>query len=159
MDLYHETLTFERSFPVSSARLFEAFRNPREREAWSAPDEDTEIEIIECDFHTGGHEKGLCGPKGSMKWSMDIAYHLVETDRLIAFTEELHEDDRMLTVALITVEISPADDGCTLNLIDQITSFVGQGGVSGHRDGYTKALDNLADMLKAARAAIGLIQR
>ena len=150
MDLYHETLTFQRTFPASSARLFEAFRNPREREVWSAPDEHTEIRIVECEFRAGGREKGLCGPKGSMNWSMDVAYHLVETDRLIAFTEELREDERMLTVALITVEILPTDDGCMLNLTDQITSFVGKGGVSGHRGGYAKALDNLADMLKQA---------
>lgn len=150
MELYHETLTFERAFPVSAARLFEAFRNPREREIWSAPDENTEIEIVECDFRTGGREKGLCGPKGDMSWSMDVAYHLVETDRLIVFTEELRDGDRMLTVALITVEILPADDGCRLNLTDQITSFVGQGGVSGHRDGYAKALENLAGMLTPA---------
>ena len=150
MELYHETLTFQRSFPVSSARLFEAFCNPREREIWSAPDEDTEIQITECDVRTGGREKGLCGQKGSINWSMDVAYHLVETDGLIIFTEELREGDRMLTVALITFEIVPAADACALNLTDQITSFVGQGGVSGHRDGYTKALDNLESMLKPA---------
>ena len=150
MDLHHETLTFERTFPVSAARLFEAFRNPREREIWSAPDEHTAIEITECDVRTGGREKGLCGPKGNMNWSMDIAYHLVETDNLISFTEELREDDRMLTVALITVDITPVAQGCALKLTDQITSFVGTGGVSGHRDGYTKALDNLKSMLAPA---------
>ena len=150
MDLYHETLTFKRSFPVSAARLFEAFRNPREREIWSAPDDSTEIKIVECEFRTGGHEKGLCGSKGDMNWSMDVVYHLVETDRLITFTEELQAGDRMLTIALITVDIAPTDNGCTLSLTDQITSFVGQGGVSGHRDGYSKALGNLASMLKPA---------
>ena len=148
MELYHETLTFERSFPVSTARLFEAFGNPQEREIWSAPDENTEIKIVECDFRTGGREKGLCGPKGNMTWSMDVAYHFVETNRLITFTEELREGDRMLTVALITVDIRPDGDGCTLNLTDQITSFVGQGGVSGHRDGYNQALENLRARLK-----------
>ena len=150
MDLYHETLTFKRSFPVSAARLFEAFRNPREREVWSAPDDNTEIKIVECDVRTGGREKGLCGSKGDMNWSMDVAYHLVENNRLITFTEELREGDRMLTVALITADITPTGDGCTLDLTDQITSFVGQGGVSGHREGYDQALDNLADMLKLA---------
>jgi uncharacterized protein YndB with AHSA1/START domain len=150
MELYHETLTFQRPFPVPAARLFEAFRNPREREVWSAPDDNTAIEIVECDLRTGGHEKGLCGSKGNMNWSMDVVYHLVETDRLITFTEELREGDRILTIALITIDIVPTDEGCTLKLTDQITSFVGQGGVSGHRDGYSKALDNLATMLKPA---------
>ncbi len=39
---------------------------------------------------------------------MDVAYNLVENDRLITFTEELWDGDNMLTVALITFDLSKA---------------------------------------------------
>lgn len=151
MDVRHETLVFEREFSAPPARLFQAFRDPREREIWSAPDADTEIRIDETDLRTGGRETGRCGPRGDLKWTTKVIYHLVADDRLITFTEELWDGEHVLTVALITFEFaSCGGEGTTLRLTDQVTSFVGGGGVSGHREGYTKALDNLSRSLVPA---------
>lgn len=82
---------------------------------------------------------------------MKVAYHRVADNRLITFTEELWDGDSLLTVALITFDFEERGLGGTrLKLTDQITSFVGEGGVRGHRDGYTKALENLAAALVPA---------
>ncbi|PTX56314.1 uncharacterized protein YndB with AHSA1/START domain [Litoreibacter ponti] len=149
MEIHHETVTLEKPLPASPEEVFQAYTDPRAREKWSAPDNTTEIRILESNVKTGGSETGKCGTRGQeLNWRMDVAYHLVENDRLITFTEELWDGDNMLTVALITFDLSKAPDGTTILLLtDQITSFVGEGGVQGHRDGYTKALDNLASML------------
>lgn len=66
------------------------------------------------------------------------------------FTEELWDGDTLLTVALITFDIRGTSGGtCVLHLTDQVTSFVGYGGVRGRRDGYTRALDNKVWMFSA----------
>ena len=150
MEIHHETVTLEKSLPASPEEVFQAYADPKAREKWSAPDNTTEIRILESNVKTGGSETGKCGTRGQeLNWRMNVAYHLVEKGRLITFTEELWDGDTMLTVALITFDLTKASDGTTiLRLTDQITSFVGEGGVQGHRDGYTKALDNLASMLR-----------
>lgn len=149
MNIHHQTVTFEKPLPASPEAVFRAYTDTKAREKWSAPDNTTEIRIIESDVRTGGSEVGKCGTRGEeLSWRMDVAYHLVEEGRLITFTEELWDGDNMLTVALITFDIRKASNGTSiLHLTDQVTSFVGEGGVHGHRDGYNKALDNLISFL------------
>lgn len=150
MPLHHDTITLERTFPVPAARLFQAFADPREREVWSAPSADTEVRIDSSDMRSGGREAARCGVKGAMKWRLNVTYHLVDQDRLITFTEELRDGDDMLTIALISVEFAEVPDGTHLKIIDQVASFVGPDGVAGHREGYTKALENLQGLLVPA---------
>lgn len=149
MKLHHETIKIDRIFPVDTSKVFAAYTDIKVREQWSAPDKTTEIRITESDIRTGGFETGKCGTKGEdLNWLMKVAYHRVEEDRLINFTEELWDGDNLLTVALITFDIESAPDGGTiLRLTDHVTSFVGEGGAQGHRDGYSIALDNLLALL------------
>ncbi|MEM6739202.1 MAG: SRPBCC domain-containing protein [Pseudomonadota bacterium] len=151
MDIQHETLVFERTFQAPPARLFRAYTDPKEREAWSAPTPETLFVIDESDVRTGGRETARCGTGGSLSWTMQVLYHYVTEDRQITFTEELWNERAMVTVALITFDLSERDGGGTrLKLTDQVTSFVGTGGLAGHREGYAKALDNLAARLVPA---------
>lgn len=151
MDISHETLRFERDFDAPPERLFQAYVDPREREIWSAPTPETVIVIDETDVRTGGRETARCGAADALNWTMKVVYHRVTENRQITFTEELWDKDDLLTVALITFEFETrGETGTRLKLTDQITSFVGDGGVSGHRDGYTNALDNLAARLVMA---------
>ena len=148
MEIHHETLVFERDFDVTPERLFQAYADPKEREVWSAPSPEIVIVIDETDVRTGGREIARCGSEGNLNWTMEVAYHWVTEDRQITFTEELWEGDKVLTVALITFDFEKRGaTGTRLKLTDQITSFVGKGGVEGHSEGYTKALANLAASL------------
>lgn len=151
MDIRHETLVFERAFDAPPARLFQAYIDPREREVWSAPTPETVIVIDETDVRTGGRETARCGTAGDLNWTMKVVYHRVTQDRQITLTEELWGDETILTVALITFDFEPRGaSGTRLKLTDQITSFVGEGGIAGHRDGYAKAMNNLAASLVPA---------
>ena len=151
MDIYHETLVFEREFSATPDRLFQAYADPKQREVWSAPTPETVIVIDESDVRTGGREIARCGSAENLNWTMKVAYHSVVENRLITFTEELWDGDSILTVALITFEFQPSGtNGTKLTLTDQVTSLVGEGGVAGHSDGYTKALANLAASLVPA---------
>jgi len=151
LDIHHETLVFEREFNAPPERLFQSFTDPREREVWSAPTPDIEFVIDETDVRTGGSEIARCGSRGNLSWTMKVAYHKVTANEQITFTEELWDGEDILTVALITFEFVKTGQGGThLRLTDQITSFVGQGGIQGHEEGYTKALANLEDRFAPA---------
>jgi uncharacterized protein YndB with AHSA1/START domain len=138
----------ERVFQASPAQVFAAYVDARAREVWSAPRETAEVRIIDEDVRTGGSETTRCGGKGDMRYRTEVRYHLVETDRLISFSETLLEGDTVLMAALITFEFVDVSSGATkLALTDQISSFVGAEGVEGHRTGFSQALDNLQKML------------
>lgn len=148
MSVHHETLRMERYFQASPREVFADFIDTRTREVWSAPSETAEVRIIHEDVRTGGSETTLCGAKGDMRYRTEVRYHLVETDRLIAFSETLLEGDTVLMAALITFEYIDAGSGTSkLVLTDQITSFVGPEGIKGHRTGFSQALDNLHAVL------------
>jgi uncharacterized protein YndB with AHSA1/START domain len=148
MPLHHETLRMERVFLASPHQVFAAYLDTRARESWSAPSETAEVRILNEDVRTGGSESTLCGAKGDMRYRTEVHYHLVETDRLISFSETLLEGDTVLTAALITFEFFDSGSGASrLVLTDQITSFVGPEGGEGHRAGFSQALDNLHAML------------
>lgn len=155
MNIHHETISMEKALPATPEKVFRAYVDSKAREKWSAPEPGTELRIIESDVRTGGSEVAKCGTRGhALNWRMDVAYHLVMEGKLITFTEELRDGDKMLTIALITFEIRKAADGTSiLRLTDQVTSFVGEDGVKGHRHGYAKALENLASMLSTAELA------
>lgn len=150
MNIHHETLVFERVFDAPPERLFRAYTDPREREVWSAPTPETRVVIDATDVRTGGREIARCGNSGNLNWTMKVVYHNVIENRLITFTEELwdSDSDSVVTVALITFDFEGhGAAGTRLKLTDQVTSFVGENGVSGHREGYSKALANLAAAL------------
>ncbi|MEM9756051.1 MAG: SRPBCC domain-containing protein [Pseudomonadota bacterium] len=150
MTVQHETLRFDRRFQATPAALFAAYADTEVRQAWSAPTPRTEVRIERCDLRAGGTEFARCGSPGDLKWIMQTAYHVVEPAALISFTEVLSEGAKVLTVALITFDIRADGTGSRLILTDQVTSFVGVGGVDGHRDGYTQALGNLGQVLVAS---------
>ena len=150
MQVHHETLRLERTFSASPSRLFAAYLDTHERELWSAPSDTAAVKIENADVRTGGSESTRCGAKGDMRYRTKVAYHLVETDSLISFSETLLEGDHVLMAALITFDFKQADDeGTLLVLTDQITSFVGPEGIEGHRTGFNQALDNLRARLDA----------
>ena len=148
MSVQHETLRLERVFQASPQQVFAAYIDTRAREVWSAPSETAEVRIINEDVRTGGSESTRCGVKGDARYRTEVRYHLVETDRLISFSETQLEGDTVLMAALITFEFFDAGSGASkLVLTDQITSFVGTDGVKGHRTGFSQALDNLQRMV------------
>ncbi|MEO0566534.1 MAG: SRPBCC domain-containing protein [Pseudomonadota bacterium] len=150
MAIFHETFTFAINLSVPPERAFAAYVDTALRATWSAPNPNTQISIIESDVCTGGSEVTKCGPMGGdLLYQLDISYHLVEQNKLISFTEVLREGRAKLTAALVTFEFRKRTDGTTdLHVADQVTSFVGNGGLEGHSEGYANALKNLAALFE-----------
>lgn len=150
MKIHHETIRLEKSVSASPTRVFAAYRDPTQREIWSAPSETAAVKIEHTDFRTGGVEMTRCGDKDDLRYRTEVRYHLVRDNELISFSETLIEDDNVLMAALITFELQPLSATETLVIItDQITSFIGQDGVEGHRQGFSAALQNLATYVES----------
>ena len=90
MDMQHETITFERHFPVAPARVFQAYTNEKEREKWSPPDKETRFEILDSDVRTGGRERAQCGTEGNMMTYLFTASYrsIMASDRRVTISTE-----------------------------------------------------------------------
>lgn len=142
---HSETIRLERLISASPLRVFEAYLDPKVRELWSAPSETAAVVIEHAEVRTGGSEATRCGAREDMRYRTAVYYHLVEAPHLISFSETVLEGEKVLTAALVTIELRLTEGGVTrVVFTDQVTSFVGPDGVEGHRLGFGSALDNWA---------------
>lgn len=148
----HATIVLERHFDVPVERVFEAFADPDARMRWGAPSADTALVYEETDFSVGGRDVSRCGPVGNLLFSVENRYHDIVAGRRIVSTETVSQGDKVLSVALITVEFTAASGACHLMLTDQIVALDGSDMVAGNRAGLDAALDNLGRYLRRAAA-------
>lgn len=141
--MLHDTIRLKQWVAATPSQVLAAFADPQARAQWSAPSESAGLEIDACDFRPGGAETARCGPLGDLRYSLDTRYFRVDDSGMV-FSEAVQEDGQMLTLALITFRLSPDTSGCMIELTDQLVSFVGAGGVDGHRQGYAQSLGRLA---------------
>lgn len=103
----HDSLTLERTYNASTARVFEAWRDVKARERWSKPSADTEIVYDQAEFKVGGLDIVRCGFKGNLRYSARVRYLEIIPDARIVMAESVAEDGITRAVSLVTVEMAP----------------------------------------------------
>lgn len=140
----HETLTFERSYPVPVARVFAAYADVEMRARWGVPSDTAAIVYSASDFRVDGRDEFRCGGKSDLPFLGCVRYEdIVENERIV-YVESVSEGDRLLSVSLVTWELTPDDTSTKLLVTDQLVALDGADMVSGTRMGTNAALDNLA---------------
>lgn len=143
-DLAHDTLTFERRFDHPPKVVFDAYADIDQRALWSAPSDDEVVIFESHDFSVGGVDRFLCGLKDSPSFAGTTRYEAIVDGEAIVFTERLTNlEDDLSAVSLVTWSVTPDGEGSLLTIVDQVTSIVGDGPISGSRQGYTAMLDQL----------------
>ncbi len=146
--VHHATISFERFFSETPARVFADFADPVARAKWSAPTGDALV-YDETDFRVGGRDIFRCGPKDDLKFRAETRYLLIVPDRCVVSSETLETEGHNLAVSLSTMELEPAKDGVNLRLTIQIASSVGEDLIKGFESGNKSALEGLAAHLAA----------
>lgn len=101
------------------------------------------------DLRPGGTGSYRCGPPGSLDVSGDVAYLVVAPGELLVHTDTIRSGDAVLAAALLTWTFAEEDGLTRVEIVDQVTSFVGPGIIDGHRNGHRLALEQLGRWLKA----------
>lgn len=141
----HDSLTLERTYNASTARVFEAWRDVKARERWSKPSADTEIVYDQAEFKVGGLDIVRCGFKGNLRYSARVRYLEIIPDARIVMAESVAEDGITRAVSLVTVEMAPEGKSTRLKVTLQISALDGPDMLQGYRDGWEPTLDNLAN--------------
>jgi len=153
--LAHDTVRLDRTFAHPPQRLFAAYADATQRARWSAPSDDEFVRFTSDDFRVGGTDEFVCGLRADptadgTTFHGLTRYEAIDRDRHIVFTERLcDQTGGLVMMSLVTWSMAPTTHGCELAIVDQITSFAGDGPITGSRHGYTAALDRLAHHLDA----------
>lgn len=146
--LAHDTIRLERIFRHPPARVFRAYADVEQRLRWSTPSDDEFVAFEAHDFRVGGIDRFRCGlrddPDGGGTFGGTTRYEAIGEESHIVFTERLESAvGDLLAMSLVTMSFGADGEGCRFTIVDQVTSFAGDGPLEGSRHGYTAMLDQL----------------
>lgn len=120
------------------------------RERWSPPNPETRIVYDQAEFREGGLDVVRCGAPDDLKYKAEVRYLDIVPDQRIVFAESVSESGVRVAVALITAEFRDAGDATQFTLTAQIAALDGADMIAGYEEGWSAALDNLANEVRRA---------
>jgi uncharacterized protein YndB with AHSA1/START domain len=143
----HSTFSLERAYQATPTRVFAAWADPGAKATWFAgPDSEHRL-----DFRVGGHEVARGVNSDGDVLTFESAYHDIVPQARIVYSSTLSVGDKLATVSLTTVEMSPAGDGTRLVLTEQGAYLDGLEDPGWREQGTGQQLDALDTELKKNR--------
>ncbi|MBW8744067.1 MAG: SRPBCC family protein [Sphingomonas sp.] len=145
----HGNFTIDRHYDVAPARVFAAFADPAKKKSWFAASDTHEITAFDSDFRIGGIEKlhyrfGENTPFPGAQLTNDGYYHDIVPERRIVTSSHMAIAGRPISVALVTIELTPSGEGTDVSCTFQGAFFEGSDGAVMRRGGWETLLDRLA---------------
>jgi uncharacterized protein YndB with AHSA1/START domain len=134
------TIVTRRRFPVTRERLFTAWTDAAQVEAWWGPAQVTAVGV-EIDLRVGGHYRiGNRLPDGRLIW---IAGEFIDVrpPSLLVYSWRLGEEAE----TRVTVSFDAADEGSELTIVHELIES--ESSKAEHQQGWTGCLDGLAQFL------------
>lgn len=137
----HSTFTVERAYPVSPARMYTAWSDPKAKTKWFSgpPGAWTPIERT-MDFRVGGHERveGRFAESGMVSRFEGYYQDIVPNARIV-YSYTMDINGARISVSVASIEIKPQGDG-TLLTITEHGVFLDSYDDNGSREQGTRAL-------------------
>ncbi|HEV8392365.1 MAG TPA: SRPBCC family protein [Dongiaceae bacterium] len=145
----HGTFVIERVYDAAPARVFKAWADPAAKARWFVGPATWQFIERSIDFKVGGKER-LSGRHGTGTVStFDAYYHDIVPDQRIAYSYDMHLDERHISVSLATVELKAAGAGTRLVFTEQAAFLDGYDDGGGRERGTSMLLDQLgAELLR-----------
>ena len=139
-----------RRFGISQDALWHILTDPKEREAWGAPDESMVLVMEKNDLRDDGREVHRCGPADDPMFTVDTRWYRLAAPADACFTETLTFQGARAFTSLVTYHLAADGAGSTLDVHVAVTSFDGDEVFGEVEAGWTSALDRLQARLVAA---------
>jgi len=148
----HGNFTIERHYDAAPARVFAAFADPSKKKSWFAASDSHEITAFESDFRVGGVERlhyrfGEGTPFPGAELTNEGYFHDIQPERRVVTSSHMSLAGRPVSVALVTIELSPRGDGTDVSCTFQGAFFEGSDGPEMRRDGWETLFDRLSRSL------------
>lgn len=149
MDVRHETLRLAAEVPAPVAEVWAAFADPLRRVEWSIPAGERAV-YDRAEFRVGGRDEYRCGPPGELDVDGRVEYAVIDSESLVTYAEVVSSEGAPLAASLVTWRFAEADARTRVEVTSQVTSFVGEGMIDGHRKGHALALEQLVARFASA---------
>lgn len=143
------TNTFDRTFGISTDRLWHLLTDATQREAWGAPSDDHVLVVDAADVREGGQDIHRCGPKEDPEFVVETRWYRLDQPTLACFTETILFGGMRIGSSLVSYNLAETEGGTALQIIVQTASFGGPDVLAEVAEGWGSALDRL-DRLAAA---------
>lgn len=147
--IIHNTFVIERNYPSPPQRVFNALADPSKKRRWFAEGEHHEVEEFEMDFRIGGIERARSRFKEGTPFSGVIlefegSFQDIVPNRRVVTSSNMSFGGKRISVSLVTIEISPTEDGTELKCTFQGVFLEGADGPKIREAGWRKIFDRLA---------------
>jgi len=115
----HATFSIDRDYPVSPARVFRAFADPKAKAQWFGGPPEWDQGERSMDFRIGGREVNAGGPPGGQTHRFEAIYWDIVPNERIIYSYDLCLDDRRISVSVTTIELKPTATGTHLTFTEQ----------------------------------------
>ena len=152
---FHGIFTLERVWAVSPARVFEAWSDPQLKAQWfTGPPERWTLLRRSIDFREGGQEilEGRFEESGLVT-TYDARFHLIESDRRLVYTYDLHHGARFHSVTLSSLLLEQEGRATRVTYTEQIVFLDGKEGTASRRHGTELQFAAIERVLQAKGAA------
>ena len=137
-----------RSIAVPPDRLWTLLTDPKARELWGGPSEDTVLILETADLREGGQERHRCGPADNPEFVVDTHWYHLEAPALACFTETVSAGGQRFAVTLVTYTLAASGTGTDL-IVDVGLAPLTAGDMLGDfKQGWTSGLDSLERLIK-----------
>ena len=148
------TFTIERIYATTPARVFRAFGDPEKKRRWYAEGDNHEVVQFEMQFEVGGSEHSTYRFKAGTPFAgvelSSVGVHLdVVPDLRIVLASTMAFAGNRISATLVTIELTPVENGTKLTCIHQGVFFEGADGPQIREAGWRKLFERLAVALDA----------
>ena len=128
----HASFVLERVYPVPPSRVFAAWSDREAKARWFSCHDGYTL-----DFRVGGRESNRGGAPDGPVYACDALFHDIVVNERIVYSYDLHCDDALVSVSLVTVEFAPAEGGTRLVFTEQ-GAFLDGHDTPAHREHGTR---------------------
>lgn len=150
MTLVHDTIITKRNFAIPVGKIFRAWQDTGQLEAWCYPGDASWTSRIEAhEFAIGGMKQAVFGSVGNLPYREESRYLDIRVNRHIINSERiLAGDGRLISTSLVSIEFVEIGNGCELTVSDQITLLDEADTPEQRRAGWKEVLDRLEPFLQ-----------
>ena len=148
MTVPHDYFRLTRMFPVAPDRLWTLLTDPKAREIWGGPSDDTVMHLEKADLREGGDERHRCGPAEAPEFVVDTRWYHLDAPSLACFSETVSAQGTRFGVTLVTYTLASADAGSELIVDVSLASLTGEAMTGDFKEGWTNGLGRLERLIK-----------
>lgn len=151
----HSTFVIEKSYPAPPGRVFEAFSREDQKRRWYADRDGQGLTDFTSDFRIGGdsvlrYNLGPDTPFDGVEIANLEHYHDIVPDQRIVSAASMSLGGRIISLALVTIELVPTEAGTDLICTHQGVFYEGSGGPEMREHGWRVLFDRLATIVSGA---------